>query len=419
MLLPRSFGTEAKPRVAAVITEFTHRSHAHVILENFLQPYLFNGRVVESPCEVVSMYVDQFPDGEMSRGISKEYGIPLFPTIAGALQVGGDSLAVDAVLSIGEHGKYPTNDRWQMMYPRKEFFDAIVAVFKESGKAVPVFNDKHLSYRWDWAKEMVDTSRAMGFALMAGSSVPLAQRRPPIEFPQGAVVEEAISIHGGGVESYDFHALEVLQSQIEFRAGGETGVKSVEFLEGDAFWKAGEQGRWSIPLAEAAMAAELGGGLPPLKELAQSEKIGPRPPHAILIEYVDGTRGAAMTMGSSATRWNFACKLKGDSKPLATSYYVGPWQNRNLFKALSHAIQDHFVHRRAPYPVERTLLVSGILDIAMDSRYEKGTKIDTPELNVRYEPIDFKAMREMGKSWEIITESTPEPMGLDSAKNHT
>jgi hypothetical protein len=32
-----------RPRVAAVFTAFTYRSHAHVILENFLEPYLFNG----------------------------------------------------------------------------------------------------------------------------------------------------------------------------------------------------------------------------------------------------------------------------------------------------------------------------------------------------------------------------------------
>lgn len=419
LAMERSVQAASKPRVAVVLTEFSYRSHAHVIFENFLEPYLFNGKVVESPCEVASMYVDQFPDGEMSREVSRQYGIPIHPTINGALCLGGETLAVDAVLSIGEHGKYPTNDRWQMMYPRKEFFDAIVAVFKSSGKTAPVFSDKHLSYRWDWAKEMVDTARAMGFALMAGSSVPLAQRRPPMEFPAGSKVEEAVSIHGGGVESYDFHALEVLQSQIEARAGGESGVRSVEFLEGDSFWRAGEEGRWSIPLAEAAMAAELGGGLPPLRELARSERIGPRVPHAILVEYRDGTRGSAMTIGSSATRWNFACKLEGDAKPLATSYYVGPWQNRNLFKALSHAIQDHFVHRRAPYPVERTLLVSGILDVAMDSRFEKGVRIETPELEFGYRPIDYSAMREMGKSWEIITETTPEPKGMDSARNHT
>jgi hypothetical protein len=47
--------------------------------------------------------------------------------------------------------------------------------------------------------------------------VPLAERRPPMELPADARIVEAVSIHGGGVESYDIHALEVLQSIVEAR----------------------------------------------------------------------------------------------------------------------------------------------------------------------------------------------------------
>ena len=120
------------------------------------------------------------------------------------------------------------------MYPRKEFFDQSVAVMKRSGRFVPFFNDKHLSYRADWSQEMFETARRHGFPLMAGSSVPLADRRPNLELPAEADIEEAVSVHGGGIETYDFHALEVLQSMIESRRGGESGVARVELLTGDA-----------------------------------------------------------------------------------------------------------------------------------------------------------------------------------------
>ena len=222
-----------KLRVAAVVTEFTYRSHAHVLLENFLEPYLFNGQKTESGMKVVSLYVDQFPKGEMAREVARSYGITIYPTIAEALRAGSDRLAVDAVLSIGEHGTYATNAKAQIEYPRKRFFDEIVAEFRRSGATVPVFSDKHLSYRAEWATEMVETARKMGFAFMAGSSVPLAARRPSLELPAGAKITEAVSIHGGGLETYDFHGLEVLQAMVESRAGGETGIKSVEFLDGD------------------------------------------------------------------------------------------------------------------------------------------------------------------------------------------
>ena len=79
--------------------------------------------------------------------------------IAEALRCGGDKLAVDAVLIIGEHGNYPNNEIGQKQYPRYEFFKQIVEVFEKDGRTTPVFNDKHLSWKWEWAKEMVDTAR--------------------------------------------------------------------------------------------------------------------------------------------------------------------------------------------------------------------------------------------------------------------
>mgnify|MGYP000868148680 CR=1 FL=1 len=402
-------------RVAAIVTEYSYRSHAHVILENFLEPYLFNGKRTESGMDVVSLYVDQTPANELSRSISAKYKIPIYPTIHGALCQGGRELAVDAVLSIGEHGKYRTNAKAQIEYPRKRFFDEIVAVFRSSRGSVPVFNDKHLSFRWDWAKEMYDTSRALGFPLMAGSSVPLAERTPTLELPAGARIQEAVSIHGGGVESYDIHALEVLQSMVESRRGGETGVKRVQFLEGERLWQAAQQGRWSPQIATAALASKPIVGLPPASELFLPQtRVGDRPfvSHGILIEYRDGTRGTMLAAGITGIRWYFGCQLQGESQPRATSFYVGPWQNRNLFKALSHAIQTHFREKRAPYPVERTLLTTGILDAAMDSRVEGSRVVETPQLLFRYRPRDYRRMREMGASWKLITEDRPEPQGI-------
>ncbi|MCH8043166.1 MAG: hypothetical protein IID44_05560, partial [Planctomycetes bacterium] len=283
-----------------------------------------------------------------------------------------------------------------------------VAVMKRSGRVVPLFNDKHLSYRWDWAKEMVDVCRSLKIPLMAGSSVPLAQRRPVLEMPKNALITEAISIHGGGVESYDFHGLEVLESMIEVRQGGETGVAEVQFLERDALLKAGREGRWSTELAGTAMSAELKKPL----TLAEAEKQVGRLGHGILVRYRDGLKATILKVGGAGYRWNFACRVRGKEKPLATHFYVGPWNNRNLFKALSHAIQHHFIHGKSPYPVERTLLVTGILDASMHSRHQKSKPLATPQLDFSYARQDFRAMREMGASWKIITDKTPQPRGI-------
>jgi hypothetical protein len=402
-----------RPKVAAVVTEVRYRDHGHVILENFLEPYYFNGERTEPGFEVAGLYVDQPGPGDMVREIAETYNVRVYPTIAEALCLGGPRLAVDAVLSIGEHGNYPVNAKAQREYPRKRFFDAIVAVFERSGAVVPVFNDKHLSYRWDWAREMYDTARRLKIPLMAGSSVPLAQRRPPLELPEGAEIRGAVSIHGGSLEGYDFHGLEVLQSLVESRKGGETGVAKVQFLAGDALWQAAEAGLWSVPLADAAMAAEVGPGRPMLRTLLQSAPFDREPPHGILVTYDDGLRALVLKVGTSSTRWNFACQIAGEDRPRSTSFYVGPWNNRCLFKALAHAIQVHFRARETPYPVERTLLTTGVLDAAMDSRLQHGSTINTPHLAIAYQPRDFRAVREMGTTWNILTPEIPQPPGID------
>lgn len=391
-------------RVAAITSVYYPRCHADVILENFYRPYMFNGEMIDPGMEVVSLYVDQVPGNDISRAVAAEQGVQIFPSIAEALRVGGNDLAVDAVLLLVEQGKYPFNAREQTEYPRKAFFDEVVKVFEKSGRVVPVYNDKHLSHRWDWAKEMYDTAQRMRIPFMAGSSVPLAQRRPPLELPAGAKLRDAVSIHSGPLEAYGIHALEIMQSMVESRAGGETGVKSVQYLAGPALWKAAKNGLWSPESAAAAMTAELGPNDPLTYSVTHEGKNPAGQPvdtNGILVSYRDGLRGIAMTVSrNTSSRWNFACRV-GDAAPRGTAFYA-PADNKGLFKALAFAIQKHFREGRPPYPVERTLLTSGVIAVTMDSKAEGGREIETPHLAIAYEPRDFRGVREMGKTWEVM-----------------
>jgi hypothetical protein len=400
--MPRLWGADPAPKrikVAAVYTVFRHRSHAQNILENFLQPYLFNGKIVDPGTDVVSFYADQrVPEGDRTDEVARTFKIPVHKTIRDALTLGGKDLACDAVLLIGEHGDYPVNTLGQIEYPRKRFFDEIVATMRASDRFVPVFNDKHLSYKWDWSKEMYDTAKKHRIPLMAGSSVPLGQRVPALELPAEPGVEEVVAVHGGPPEIYDFHAFEVMQSLIEARKGGETGISSVEFLKGDAMWKAADAGRWSAALAKAAMSAELGEKVGNLREPIGNEQAEP---HVVLLTYKDGLKAAILKLGKNSNRWNVALKLKGETEPRRTRIFNGPWGNRNLFMALSHAVQDFFRTGKAPYPVERTLLASGVTDAVMHSAAD-GKPLVTPHLEFRYDATDFKAFRETGESWKIV-----------------
>jgi hypothetical protein len=412
--------SKPRPKIAAVFTELRFRSHAYNILENFFAPYLFNGKLVDPGVDVVAMVADQFPKDDMAKDAAKRLGVPLVSTLEAALCRGGDKLAVDGVLVIGEHGDYPYNELGQHLYPRKEWFDRSVAVMKAAGRFVPYFNDKHFSYRTDWAKEMVATARRHGFPMLGGSSVPLASRRPTLELEPECEIEEALAVHGGAFEVYDFHALEVLQSMVDVRKGAETGVVRIEFLDGDAARKAADQRRWSRDLFEAAMAAERAAGprQPRPNAGRRPEQINDASDdpaqlkHAIVVTYRDGLKATVLSVGQNSSRWNFACRLKGEPKPQATAFFNSPWGNRGLFKALSHAAQRLFIDGREPFPAERTLLTTCMTDAAMHARAARRA-IDTPELAIAYKPRPWREFRELGDTWKIITTEVPQPTTFD------
>src|SRR4029453_1341120 len=214
-------------RIAVAATLYHYLSHAQHIGDRFLVGYPRDGTWHKPDMKVVSLYVDQKPDGDQSAARAKEFDFQVYPTIAEALRVGGNKLAVDAVLVIGEHGDYPRNEKGQVLYPRPEFVKQCVDVFEHDGAAVPIYNDKHLSYDFTKAKWMVEASRRLKFPMLAGSSLPVTLRLSDIELPLDCEIESAVMVGYGGADVMDFHGLEALQCMLERRQGGETGVRSV------------------------------------------------------------------------------------------------------------------------------------------------------------------------------------------------
>lgn len=383
-----------RKRIAVVTTLWNYRSHAWHMAERFLVGYPLRGKWHRPPFEVVSAYVDQRPEGDLSGKRAAEFGFKVYPTVAAALRCGGDRLAVDAILQIGEHGAYPINAIGQKLYPRYELFQQIVEVFKKDGRTAPVFNDKHLSWNFEWAKEMVDQSRAMGFPFLAGSSLPVTWRMPAIELPAQAEVEEALCVAHGSTDVYDFHALEALQSFVERRAGGESGVKTIHALRGDAVWQAmssgsWQAGGWSSRLFEACLSRS--------QTLKQPESFShryPTPdqirewvkePIGYRIEYRDGLKATMLLLNGLTEDFLVAAKLKGQSEPVSTLYYLPPNPNVVYSAALMSQAEEMFTSGKAPYPVERTLLTSGMVQAALQS-LAAGKQLETPHLAVKYQP---------------------------------
>lgn len=380
-------------RVAALVTEYRYLSHAQVICDRFLMGYAVGGRFHTPSAKIVSLYVDQVPENDLSRDRADRFGFTIYPTIAAALRNGGSVLGVDGVLLIAEHGNYPRNEKEQILYPRHDFFRQVVDVFKRDGKGVPVFVDKHLSFSFEKASWMVREARRLGFPLMAGSSIPVTWRLPPLELPLGCEIEEALAVGYGGVDSYDFHALEGLQGMVERRRGGETGIAAVEYLEGEEVWKAGDAGVWSWRLLESALSRSdtVRGGAVEDGRPENLVRLGKLPalvekPAAYLLFYRDGLRATMLMLNGAVNDFLFAAQLKGEPKPKATQFFLTPVPNVNHFSGLVAKIEEMFVTGRAPYPVERTLLVSGMLEACLTARFERVRRIETPQLAVTYEP---------------------------------
>ena len=382
-----------KSRLAVVTTEWRFHCHAWHMAERFLVGYPVNGRWHDPELEVVSAYVDQFPEKDLSRQRSEEFGFPIYPTVAEALRCGGDTLAVDAVLLIGEHGDYPKTEYGQTQYPRYELFKQVTDVFRSDGRSVPVFNDKHLSWKWEWAQEMVDLSRELDFALAAGSSLPGTWRMPSIEMPYGASVEELMSVAIGGLDSYDFHALEVIQCMAERRVNGETGIAAVQGLQGDAVWQAMEAGSWSAGGWNPALFAAC---LARSQTLAQPETYShryPTPdqmrewvkePLAYRIEYVDGTRATMLLMNGLVGDFTFAARIEGEPEPLSTLFYLPPVPNVAYSAELMAKAEATFMTGASPCPIERTLLTTGLVEACVQSVGKGQERLETPHLAVTY-----------------------------------
>ncbi len=380
---------ERPKRVAILATVVRKYSHAQHFIDRFLEGYGWQGRHHVPGVKLVSLYVDQFPDDDLAReraGRFREAGLRIYPTLEEALTLGGSELAVDGVLIIAEHGKYPKNEKGQTLYPRYKWFKQVVKVFEDSGRAVPVFNDKHLSTEWGDCVEMVADAKCLGFAFMAGSSLPVTWRIPGSEIGHGSRLRESLSVCYGGIDSYDFHGYETAQCMSERRDGGEAGVKSVQAVRGEKLWERVNQRLLLAALARSHTLRPREGytcGVPDMSWVkeANGNAVG------FFVEHVDGFRTAMVMLNGFVEDFTYAGLV--DEKVLSCQMYL-PMPPRyttlaDFFNPLVNHIEQMVLTGKTPYPVERTLLTSGMTLNGVESLHAGGSRIATPGMGVAYQ----------------------------------
>ncbi len=382
-------------RIAGVVTLYRPNSHADVILTRLLETETLDGQGNRPQLELVSVYADQLEKNDLSQPYSQQYGFRHSPTVADALTLGTGKLAVDGVIMIAEHGQYPESETGQTVYPKRRLFGEIAAVFEASQRTVPVFSDKHLADNTEDGLWFYETARRLQIPLMAGSSITTTWRKPALDTDRHQPLQEILVVSYGPLDAYGFHAIELLQSLAERRAGGESGVASVRCLTGDEVWNAEPRESYDRQLLTAAMdRLTLRPGKP---GLTLQQKV--KQPVAFVIDYRDGLRGTVVTLNGAAAQWSAAWKSTADSQPQSLLVDL---QDERPFMHFGHLLRgiDRFMHTRQPtWPVERTLFSTLILDAALTSRLQEGRAIPTPALDRRYQSTwNWSQPTETGRS---------------------
>jgi len=373
---------QKRPRLACLVSFWgAPGSHADWIIDKLMDGYWWKGAHTPSRVEVVSVYLHQFDTSLLGQRVCKAKNIPIFKTVGEAITLGGNELAVDGVVLVGEHGNYPTNLKGQWMLPRWWMYQQVIRVFEQSKRSVPVFNDKHLSYSWDEAKWMYDKSRELGFPLTGGSSIPAYFRNPEIELAIDTPTKNSIVVGGTADEGALFHCVDVLQAFADRRKGGETGVLSVQCIRGPETWKWVERNSWAANLLEAVRKNF---------DLKPGYFQEGKNPNVCIVEYNDGTNAAVIS--GTGVGWTYAGEVEGQKDPTIISMlgWPGPYSQYHASNAHSHWLIEMMVTKKEPFNAGRLLLSTGIVDYNMDSCWENGRysevgrRIETPFLNMSY-----------------------------------
>lgn len=372
-------------KIALICQSYFRLSHADVIGTKFFVGFPTDDGMLSPKVKITSMFLEQTGPKDIGVRIAKMNDIEIYPTVADALMMGEEKLAVDGIIYIGEHGDYPYNRLGQKLYPRMHYLEQIFRVFDASNKSVPVFSDKALSYSWLDTMWIYNRARELNVPMMAGSSAPYWWRNPNLVHPLGTKISDAVAIGYASLDAYGFHVVEILQCMVERRAGGETGVSMVEGLRGRQVWDALDSGKISQDLVDSACETIKSKADGSMRELVKD-------PSAVVVHYNDGTRGACLMLDEYVNRgWAYAAIA--DGKTVATEFVYD--QTTPVYAAFSYLdlnIQELLVNGKPPVPIERNVLTSCVIDLAIRSAHEGEAK-ETPFLNINYNVEDYHSIR--------------------------
>jgi len=172
----------------------------------------------------------------------------------------------------------------------------------------------------------------VGLSAAAGSSLPVTWRLPDLELPWSCGSGRPDG-RVGGSDDMDYHALEAMQCHGGAAPGrGDRGAGG-EMVEGEAVWKAGEEGQWSKELLGSRPAlsqatrpsalTEVDGRTQDLLGSGELQKLV-RQPSAYFIEYIDGLTATLLNAERRDPRLQLRRPAQGGDGPGGHPVYLTP-----------------------------------------------------------------------------------------------
>ncbi|MBI3877894.1 MAG: hypothetical protein HY300_18355 [Verrucomicrobia bacterium] len=240
---------------------------------------------------------------------------------------------------------------------------------------------------WPKLREVAEAGKHL---LLAGTPLAVTWRLPQVDLPKDTQLTEALIVTQGEWPVAEFNALDGLLPVIERRRGGESGVKSMLFLAGDEVWRFGDAKRWSWPLLASALSRSDSPQGDALKDGRTQDLVGlglvpklAREPRGWFIEHEDGLRTSVLVLDGVVADINFAVQSR-DGQVRSAQLLRAPAPAENHFSRLAAVVEDFFRSGSPPWPVERSVLQTGLMEAFRKSGATPGIRIMTPQLRLRY-----------------------------------
>jgi len=364
--------TRALRKITFVVEEFGVGTPAQQLLDRFLIGYPHEGafRKLEGCRVALHLAPPEAADAEITRRV-QDFGLDRESNLERAIA------DADAVVIIG---------REHMCVPSETL---LKSVLQNAAANTACFVHGVLAPTLQSAKEMVALAESRHILLTAGTATAVTYRLPDVDVPMGVPLQEALIVVQGAYPVAEVEALHGLLPVIERRRNGESGVKRIRFFQGRDIWQAGERGVWPQSLLASALSRSDRPQGDPVADGRTQDLLGlgrvpqlAQHPRCWILEHRDGLRSTLLDLDGVVADFNFAVQTNA-GQIISAQLHRPPGPAQHQFSRLAAVLETFFRTGKPPWPIQRNLLVTGLLEAFVQGSARKDKSIETPELGSR------------------------------------